>query len=326
VHALDRFRVRFTIEGSSPTFPRYLCFGTAAIVDSREATRHATASDPWAGDYLATTPCGFGAFDLADQDERRLRLVPLASFWAGAPPIAAVEYRAVASREEGLALFAQGEANALVGLSPDEALRVAALPGVQLLQTRTNHAVIEFNHHRPPFAQRDVREAVLRTIPYQRVIEEDSLGFARRQTDLYQPNTPGDLNGPWPYSPGLELSRALVSRAGMSGSRVVPATVASPEADRIAAIIREALAPLGLVVAHRHVAELAPGEQPDLFLRDACSHGIADRRDAAWVPLSAHTYLIALREPLHPWFLSREYLPLTSLHWNAARSFPPPYR
>ena len=112
----------------------------------------------------------------------------------------------------------------------------------------------------------------------------------------------------------------------MSGSRVVPATVASPEADRIAAIIREALAPLGLVVAHRHVAELAPGEQPDLFLRDACSHGIADRRDAAWVPLSAHTYLIALREPLHPWFLSREYLPLTSLHWNAARSFPPPYR
>lgn len=375
VRALDRYTVEFRIEGANPSFPRYLCFGTCAIVDSTEALRHATADDPWASAYLAAVPCGFGAFDLAAHDEERLRLVPRRAFWAGPPPIEAVEYRAVPERQVGLELFARGEANCLVGLTPDEAVAVAALPGVTLRLARTNHAAIEFNRERPPFDRRAAREAVLRTIPYERCLAEGSLGFAERQLGLYLPNTPGQLNGAWPYPPDRDLSRRLVREAGASGATVTLATVRSPEAARIAALIGEALAAIGLEVEHRAVDEFGD-ELPDLFLRDDCSHGIADphydlaldfapprdmpfrllhgprlsaelreiRRapareqpgryralnrqmlaEAAWVPLSGHTYIIAHRE-LDPWFLGPAYLPLASLHWNAARYVLPPYR
>ncbi|MFN8534132.1 MAG: ABC transporter substrate-binding protein [Dehalococcoidia bacterium] len=377
IEALDRYTVRFRIDGANAHFPRFLCYGTCAIVDSTEAKRQATADDPWAGRFLASVPCGFGAFGVESQDEERLRLIPRADFWAGAPPVEAVEYRASPTREFGLRLFESGGANCLVGLYPDEAVRVRGHAGTRLLLTRTNHATIEFNREKPPFDNRDVREAVLRTIPYEWVIQEGSLGFAERQTGLYQPNTPGDLNGHWPYPPDEERSRTLVQAAGVDGARVLFATVASAEADRIAAIVGEALAAIGLLVEHRYVADLPEGERPDLFLRDDCSHGIADphydiaidfvpprdmpgrtllgprlssdlreirrvpaaeqderyralnRRmldDAAWVPLTGHSYVIAHREDVHPWFLSEAYLPLTSLHWNAARYVMPPAR
>jgi peptide/nickel transport system substrate-binding protein len=375
IRALDRSTVEFRIEGANPHFPRYLCYGTCAIIDSVEAQRHATVADPWASAYLAAVPCGFGAFDLASQDDERLRFVPRRQFWAGAPPVEAVEYRAAPERQVGLDLFARGEANCLVGLTPDEAVWAGSLPGVTLRLARTNHATLEFNRERPPFDRREAREAVLRTIPYERIIAEGSLGFAERQTGLFQPNTPGNLNGDWPYPPDRERSRRLVRAAGASGATIVLATVRSPEAERIAAIVREALATIDLVVEHRAVEDLG-GALPDLFLRDDCSHGIADphydiaidfapprdmpfrtlkgprlsadlreiRRapaaeqasryralndrllaDAAWAPLSGHTYVIAHRE-LDPWFLSDAYLPLTSLHWNAARYVLPPYR
>lgn len=375
VRALDRYTVEFRIEGANPHFPRYLCFGTCAIIDSVEAQRHATADDPWASAYLATVPCGFGAFDLASQDDERLRFVPRRQFWAGAPPVEAVDYRAAPERQVGLDLFARGEANCLVGLTPDEAVWAGSLPGVTLRLARTNHATLEFNRERPPFDRREAREAVLRTLPYERIIAEGSLGFGERQTGLFQPNTPGDLDGDWPYPPDRKRSRRLVREAGASGATIVLATVRSPEAERIAAIIREALATIDLVVEHRAVDALG-GALPDLFLRDDCSHGIADphydlaidfapprdmpfrtlngprlsaelreiRRtpageqpsryralnermlaDAAWAPLSGHTYVIAHRE-LDPWFLSDTYLPLTSLHWNAARYVLPAHR
>jgi ABC-type transport system substrate-binding protein len=375
IRALDRYTVEFTIEGANPHFPRFLCFGTCAVVDATEAQRHATADDPWASRYLAAVPCGFGAFDLAQQDAERLRFVPRREFWAGAPPVEAVEYLAAPERQIGLDLFARGEANCLVGLYPDEAVWAANLPGVTLRLTRTNHATIEFNLERPPFDRREAREAVLRAIPYERVIAEGCLGFAERQTGLYQPNTPGNLNGAWPYPPDRERSRRLLRAAGAASASVILATVRSAEAGRIAAIVRDALAAVDLAVEHRFVDELA-GELPDLFLRDDCSHGIADphydvaidfapprdmpfrtlrgprlaaelreirraparehaeryralsRRmvdEAAWIPLCGHSYVIAHRA-LDPWFLSQAYLPLTSLHWNAARYVLPPAR
>jgi peptide/nickel transport system substrate-binding protein len=376
VKATDRYTVEFAIEGANSTFPSFLCYGTCAIVDSVEASRQATADDPWAGQFLGRTPCGFGAFALDRQSDEILRAVPRAEFWAGPPPIDAVEYRASPDRETGLTLFERGEANVVAGLYPDEAERLRSQPGVKLLLTRTNHATIEFNRDRAPFDNRDVREAVLRAIPYDRVIAEGSLGYAERQTGLYQPNTPGNLNGDWPYPPDEALAQRLVRDSGAWGSRVVFATVPSAEADRIAAIVGEALATIGIEVEHRHVEDLGDG-LPDLFLRDDCSHGIANphydigidfapprnmpfrvllgprltgdlrairqapageqpamyrdlsRRmlaDAAWVPLSGHTYMIAYREGLNPWFLGPDYMPLVGLHWNAARYILPPAR
>ena len=248
---------------------------------------------------------------------------------------------------------------------------------MRLLLGRTNHATIELDRSRAPFRERAVREAVLRAVPYERVVEEGYLGFAERQRGIYQPNTPGYDESGWVYDTDPDGARRLVERAGASGSAVTFCVPGSAEGARIGALVAEALGDAGLSVRVVTTAELAEGEIPEMYLRGDCSHGIADRHydlgidfaaprgmpgrlfesvrlsarmrtirqappaeqpelyrrlqlellaDAAVVPLAGHSYVIALREGLHPWFLSPAYLPLSSLLWSAARYVLPAIR
>lgn len=383
VRALDRRRVEFRIDGHNPHFPRFLCYATAAIVDATEARRHTTGDDPWAAAYLADNPCGFGGFTMTHRDEKRLELVPRAEFWAGAPPVDGVSYLATPSREQALALFERGEANVVAGLYPDEAERLRAAGDIRLLLSRTNHATIEMDRSRPPFADRRVREAVLRTVPYDRIVREAYVGYAEQQRSVYQPNTPGFTEGGWEFEQDPEKASALLSDAGATGAEVTlavpgsddPNDIASGESRRIGAIVAEALGVIGLRVRVRRIAELGEGETPELYLRGDCSHGIADPHydlgidfappydmpgrlfpvprtsarlreirhapsaeqpalyemlqrtllaDAACVPLAGHTYVVAYREGLHPWFLGPVYLPLHCFLWSHARYVLPP--
>ena len=377
VRPLGRHRVEFRIEGHNPDFPRFLSYATAAIVDATEARRHATAADPWATAYLEGTPCGFGAFTVTRRDAERLELRPRAEFWSGPPPVDGAAYVAAPSRERGLELFERGEVNVLAGLYPDEARRVERLEGVRLLLGRTNHATIELDRSRAPFRERAVREAVLRSIPYRRIVEEGYLGFAEEQRGIYQPNTPGYDESGWSYETDLDRARRLVDSAGQSGAPVTFAVPASAEGGRIGALVARALQAAGLSVRVASTGELGEGEVPEMYLRGDCSHGIADRHydlgidfaaprgmpgrlfesvrlsselrairqarparqpemyrrlqerllaDAALVPLAGHSYVVAVREGLHPWFLSPAYLPLSSLLWSAARYVLPAVR
>ncbi len=377
VRPLDRHRVEFRIEGHNPGFPRFLSYATAAIVDATEARRHATADDPWAAAYLEGTPCGFGGFTVTRRDPERLELAPRAEFWSGAPPVDGVAYVAAPTRERGLELFEAGEVNVLAGLYPDEARRVERLDGVRLLLGRTNHATIELDRSRAPFRERAVREAVLRSIPYRRIVEEGYLGLAEVQRGIYQPNTPGYDEAGWTYETDPARARRLIAGSGHDGAAVTFCVPGSAEGGRIGAIVAGALEAAGLAVRVVATGELEPGEVPEMYLRGDCSHGIADRHydlgidfaaprgmpgrlfesvrlssemrairrasparqpemyrrlqerllaDAALVPLAGHSYVVALREGIHPWFLSPAYLPLSSLIWSAARYVLPAIR
>lgn len=277
VKAVDRYTVEFTIDGANPVFPSFLCYGTQAIVDSTEALRHATADDPWAGAYLAGTPCGYGGWDLEGRDEKTLTLSPRKEFYRGSPPVDRVVYHGVSDREDGLAMFERGDLNAVVGLYPDEVRRLAEVSGTKFMYGRTNHATIEMDDSRPPFNNRDVREAVIRTVPYDRIIKEAYFGLAERQRGIYQPNTPGFTEAGWAYEPDLELSRRLVKEAGAVGSNVSFAIVRSAESERIAGILAEALAEIGLNVIRTYMTDAKPDSLPEMYLRDDCSHGIANR-------------------------------------------------
>lgn len=378
VRALDRRRVEFRIDGHNPHFPRFLCYATAAIVDASEAQRHATDDDPWAAEYLADNSCGFGGFAMTHRDAERLELAPRPDFWAGAPPVDGVRYLAAPTRAEALALFEEGAANVIAGLYPDEAERLVASGDVRLLLSRTNHATIEMDRSRPPFDDRRAREAVLRAIPYDRVVREGYGGYAERQRGIYQPNTPDVIEAGWEHEQDAARASRLLREAGAAGAEVTfgvpggddPDDVASGEPRRIGAIVAEALGAIGLRVRVRHIRDLGEGETPELYLRGDCSHGIADRQydlgidfspprdmpgrlfptprvsarmrairhapspeqpalyealqrellaDAACVPLAGHTYVVAYREGLHPWFLTPAYLPLHCLLWSHAR-------
>jgi ABC-type transport system substrate-binding protein len=141
---------------------------------------------------------------------------------------------------------------------------------------KTNHATIEMDHNRPPFSDHGVREAVLRTIPYQRIIDEAYEGLAELQHGIYQPITPEYSEDGWIYAPDLERSRALVRAAGAEGTTVTFLLGRTSESPKIGALVAEALAEIGLQVKVQSMDELRPDEPPEMYLREDCSHGIAD--------------------------------------------------
>ncbi len=275
VKALDRYRVEFLIDGANPVLPRFLCFHTTAIVDSTEARKHVSGDQPWAIDYLAKNLCGFGGWSLGDWTDDRLVFRPRADFFLGAPPVNGVVFRATA-RGERLDQFERGALNFLYGLQPDEVKRLEKRPDVRFIFSRTNHSTIEMDHSRPPFSDHGVREAVLRTVPYERIIKEAYLGLAEVQHGIYQPVTPEFSADDWTYWPDIERSRALVKTAGAEGAEVTFAVGRTSESPVIGTIVAEALAGIGLKVKVKPAAELGASEVPEMYLREDCSHGIAD--------------------------------------------------
>jgi peptide/nickel transport system substrate-binding protein len=279
VRALDRSTVEFVIDGANPVLPRFLCYHTTAIIDSTEARKHASGNDPWAGEYLATNLCGFGAFRLGRWDEERLEFLARPDFFLGAPPVRGAVFTVVPTRGERFAQFERGDLNFLPGLQPDEATRLSTTPGVTVVTGRTNHCVIEVDHHRPPFSDPGVREAVARTIPYERIVNEAFQGFAEVQHGIYQPNTPEATNDDWTYAPDLERSRQLVQAAGAAGTEItflLSSLGHSQEGPAIGALVAEALGQIGLKVRVLTPDRIPAGEVPEFYLRAECSHGIAD--------------------------------------------------
>ncbi|MCS7002999.1 MAG: ABC transporter substrate-binding protein, partial [Dehalococcoidia bacterium] len=123
VTAVDRRTVAFDLRAPNPTFLQQLTRATPTIVDSVEARRHATATDPWASAWLARAPAGFGPYTLESW-----------SFWGtytfvanpGAPnppPVfPRVEVRIVPGAARRVAMLRAGEIDLLPTLSPAEAV------------------------------------------------------------------------------------------------------------------------------------------------------------------------------------------------------------
>ncbi len=70
----------------------------------------------------------------------------------------------------------------------------------------------------------------------------------------------------------------------------------------------------------REIRHAPSADQPALY--EALQRELL--ADAACVPLAGHTYVVAQREGLHPWFLGPEYLPLHGFLWSHARYVLPP--
>jgi ABC-type transport system substrate-binding protein len=93
VRALDRHTVEFALPEPNAAFPHILTMTIPPIYDSTEAKRHATADDPFARDWLAEHPGGFGRYTVESRSDDELVLRARADHYAGTPAIERVVYR-----------------------------------------------------------------------------------------------------------------------------------------------------------------------------------------------------------------------------------------
>lgn len=276
VVVVDRKTITFRMPSPRPTWPRYWATDTNVIFDSKEARKHATESDPWASEFLATTPCGFGPMEVERHDEHELILRARDGYWGGRPGIDRLIYTAVATREEALRGFERGDFNLIGGLTSGEFRRIAALPGVEPVVARTNQSQIDIDWRIPPLDDIRVRQAISLAIPYERILAEGYDGLARPGRGPIFDIAPDSDIGPWPYATDPARARGLIRDASAVGAEVEIAANDDPESAAIAAIVTEALESIGLSVRRIARASMPPEQTVGLLLNQDTPHALAD--------------------------------------------------
>ncbi|MCS7001700.1 MAG: ABC transporter substrate-binding protein [Dehalococcoidia bacterium] len=276
VEVVDRYTVRFTLPGPKPSWPKYWAFATNAILDTTETRKHATVDDPWAVEFLNDTPAGHGPYAVVHRDHHEMRFVARDDYYRGRPGVTAIKHLTASSREEAIRMFEQGEVNFIAGLYPAEFLRLSQLPGVKTVVSKTNHSKIELDWKSPPLDDIRVRHAISYAIPYDRILREAYLGFARPNRSPVLDIADGHDDSFWPYHTDVEKARALLREAGIDGLTLPLHLDSHPESRAIASIVQEALASIGITVTLEPLDGLAYGQMVPMWLKAETSHGIAD--------------------------------------------------
>lgn len=248
---------RFTLPNLAGTYP--------TIFNSRLAKSHATASDPWATEWLKTNVAGGGAFRLENHvPGQSLTLSRFDNWKSGTlPGFRRVLWQMVPNAQSRRSSLERGDADIVQDLPPQDAVSIAQAGKVKVVGVPMAGAFqfIGMNSAKPPFDNVKVRQAIAYALPYQQMFEA---ALFKRGQPLFG-GTPNEADGtafpqPLGYSTDLEKARALLAEAGHANGfdttfsfELSLATVAEP----VSLLVQEALGKIGI----RVTIEKVPGGQ-----------------------------------------------------------------
>ncbi|MDY7076304.1 MAG: ABC transporter substrate-binding protein [Chloroflexota bacterium] len=243
---------------------------------------------------LARNPVGSGPYQLADWNPGESVIMEAsADYWQGMPAIRTLIFQVEPDVDERLAQLADGNADLITDLPPDQA-EAANTERTQMLaieSTRRLFVGLRFQES-TPVADKRFRQALNYAIDVQALIDEFHAGYGQRYGSwVNPPNANPDLE-PWPYDP--DKARDLLAQAGYPEEFEIAMDTPVGRYHRdqeIAEAIAAQLAKVGIRVAVQpqewsvYVSErLVPKETAPLFLLSLVSrgNGLEDIRNLAY--------------------------------------------
>lgn len=262
VRALDRHTVEFALPEPNGAFPHILTMTVPPIYDSTEARRHATPEDPYARDWLAENPGGFGRYAVESRSEEELVLRARADHYAGTPALERVVYRVLPEGRDRVDALLAGEIDVVFQPSPAEAERLSGHPEARLFQAPGNSQIsLQMDARVAPFDDVHVRRALAAAVPYREIVEEVLRGYGRPWRGVVPETSLGYLEL-WSGEQDLERAREELRAAGRDR---VSATLYHGAGDSVHAEVAERVArEAGRVGIDIEVRPLAGGELGDL--------------------------------------------------------------
>lgn len=238
---------RFALPNIALTYP--------IIVNSKLATQHATAEDPFASEWLKTNPAGGGAFKIERaQIGERILFSRFDDWKSGSKPgFAQVLWQTVPTAESRVASLIKGDADVVQDLPPKDVIALSDNPDIKVVGVPTsNFQFIGMNNAVAPFDDVRVRQAIAYALPYQDMLQSALFGRAQ---PLFggTPGKPETTTFPQPlgYSTDLDKAKALLAEAGLADGfetsfayELSVATVAEP----VALLLQESLGKIGIKV------------------------------------------------------------------------------
>jgi peptide/nickel transport system substrate-binding protein len=251
---LDDHTVRFTLAQPSPLFLKIDAmkyFG--GLFDSVAAKAHATSSDPWSKQWLASHTAGFDAYYASSIIQgRQLVLNANPGWYGGTPAYDQIVWSAIPSPETRLALLVRGEADVVLDLTPEQVKSIAGIGGVTVASYVGNGLQsIVLDIHSGPLQDVRVRQAMAYAIPYADILSSVWLGTAQPLRSPVPPSFPGSTDQYWPYGDNgdMDMARKLMKDANQGPFTISLTYDSTNTTDPLTApIIQLALSEIGINV------------------------------------------------------------------------------
>ncbi|GGK31865.1 ABC transporter substrate-binding protein [Salinarimonas ramus] len=223
------------------------------IINSAIARENATEADPWAMEYLHTTPAGSGAYRVTRWDQGQQLVYERNDSWVGGdlPAIRRVIVREVPSAATRRALVERGDVQVSFDIPDRDASELADRLTVHSTPIENCIHALCLNTRFAPFQDPDVRKAIAFAVPYESIFQAAAYGRGaplwggdEEIADIAWPR-------PFPYATDPERAREHLARSGFAEGFDVTLSISLDLVswmEPTALLIQEALAPLGITV------------------------------------------------------------------------------
>jgi peptide/nickel transport system substrate-binding protein len=224
------------------------------IINSTLAKKHATASDPWAMEWLKNNDAAGGAYKLESWKPGQEAVYTRFDDWKSGPlpKLKRVIVREVPSAGNRRALLEKGDADLSFDLPPKDFAEIAKSGKLNVVGVpiENAHVYLGMNVKNPPFNNIKVRQAVAYALPYEDIFNSAVFGRgALLKGNPIATNTDGYDPKLSPYKTDLTKAKALMAEAGQSAGFETTlffdqgfSTVNEP----ISVLVQEALQKIGI--------------------------------------------------------------------------------
>jgi len=221
------------------------------IMDSTEAKKHVTSSDPWAGDWINHSGSWYGAYYITDWEaDKQVVLQANPNYYLPQPPIKKIIYQVVPQSADRIALLEAGKVDLVEGLSPTEAQALDGQAGVRPIAVQSNKQFFAFmNDSKAPFNNPLVRQALSYAIDRDTIASSIYHGLAVS----YEGWLPVTYPGYQPftnYAYDLTKAKSLLTQAGFPNGFSTELSYSSgePEEEQVAIAWQTSLAQIGVTL------------------------------------------------------------------------------
>jgi peptide/nickel transport system substrate-binding protein len=268
VQVINSSTIKLNFEDASgtplPVTPKILAVyangNSGSIVDATVAKKHATASDPWAANWLRTHTAGTGPYYVKTREpgqEIVLQAIPGAS---PEPAFKTVTIQVVNSASMA-GLLRGGSINfAEFNLSQDDLNSLKSSGFVVKSAASQFFDYLALASNTGPLANADVRKAIADVIPYSEIINSIYFGRAKRAYSDVQTSSFGYTPAWKIYSEDLTQAKAYMSAAGNPSVSIDLNYLSTDTTQQdMAILIQHALSSIGVS------ATLTPNTQTQIF-------------------------------------------------------------
>jgi len=245
ITVIDKYTVQFRLVAPSPTFEKQLTYWVGPIYNSTIVKAHATASDPWAKDWLKTNCAGYGPYTTLSFDPgNQVVLKSNPNFWERRPQVDTIIYKAIPEAANRVATLERGDVDIAMLLTSEQSTALKSQTGITVHQYPGNVVVpLYMNEKIKPFDDVRVRQALSYAIDYNTIITDIYHGFAHRIQSAIPSTIPGYDNSYWPYDFNLSKAKQLLTEAGFPNGFSFTVTLAllSAEMQNVAVFVQSSL-------------------------------------------------------------------------------------